>query len=389
MRGTAACVIVLPPMPPTPDAQPPADLHLPAIDGLRALAVLLVMIHHAPLVFGAELFPELFVRASRLAWCGVDLFFVISGFLITGILLRARGRPGAWRRFWIRRALRIFPLGYLYLGFLLWCGQQSSSFLPAGIREPGDWVWYFTYLTNLRVALHGWPGGGLNLLWSLAAEEQFYLLWPLVVLFLPPVWAARVVVATIGLSPLLRLGTWSLADAPIVATYTAPWCRMDALALGAGLALLQDRGAPVGQWASRGAPLGAVTFAALLAAAMLGEGREAPRDSLLFVGLGYLALGGVCTILVAAALRPAHWLRTLTTSRLAQWVGRRSYGIYIWQTAVGIALAAWARRWVPEWGGFELSLVWALLLALVAAASWSVWERPFLALKDRLAPEAG
>ncbi len=144
-----------------------------ALDGLRALAVLAVVLEHFGPVHLAEL-----VHPGRL---GVRLFFVLSGFLITGILLEARaaGGPAATgsilRAFFVRRALRLLPLFYVVLAI-------SCVFSPS-VRE--GWLWHATYQTNHYIAiLGGWPTAFAHA-WSLAVEEQFYLVWPWIILLLP------------------------------------------------------------------------------------------------------------------------------------------------------------------------------------------------------------
>src|SRR5262245_13745 len=163
---------------------------VPALDGLRGLAILPVMLTH--FVSDGDLSPvskvdEIVSATLTLGWVGVELFFVLSGFLITGILLDSRGAPHYFRNFYIRRTLRIFPL---YYGFLaLWLGV-----LPLFYKWPNDVlkvvsipvspVWSWAYLTNIVQALHDdWRAGPpyTTHFWSLAIEEQFYLVWPTVV----------------------------------------------------------------------------------------------------------------------------------------------------------------------------------------------------------------
>jgi len=137
----------------TPRAKEAAS-YLPALDGLRALAILVVFVHHAPLILDAPL--PFFEGAGRLTsggWMGVDLFFVLSGFLITGILLRTRSVPGALVTFLKRRALRIFPLAYLCLGVIYASAELIGC--PARLQNYPAWHMWAFYVGNVRVMFHG------------------------------------------------------------------------------------------------------------------------------------------------------------------------------------------------------------------------------------------
>ncbi len=163
--------------------------HLPEVDGLRGLAILLVLWYHAPFLFrqlpefSAEQTPwstlGLIGRMSLGGWIGVDLFFVISGFLITLILLRIKDRAGSTLAFWGRRGLRILPLALLYLAVLI--GLTSIGDPLNMIPSFDGWAWYALYLGNIHIAMYGWQPLAVMILWSLAIEEQFYLIWPFIV----------------------------------------------------------------------------------------------------------------------------------------------------------------------------------------------------------------
>jgi len=159
------------------------------LDGLRGVAILLVLFLHFIIGQGVPapsvLVDWWFIGIVRAGWMGVDLFFVLSGFLITGILLDTKGSRHYFRQFYTRRVLRIFPLYYgslvLFLILLptLFPDDQVLHDLHA------DAVWFWTYLYNVKVAAAGFtPSSALGHFWSLAVEEQFYLIWPIVVLCL-------------------------------------------------------------------------------------------------------------------------------------------------------------------------------------------------------------
>ena len=166
---------------------------VPALDGLRGIAVLLVLIHHFSGIPAAGLgvptgFYREWLRFATIGWAGVDLFFVLSGFLITSILYDAKGPALAFfKNFYARRALRIFPVYYVLVVFMLFLlpwiipGEEAAS---AKLRDNQLWLWF--YLRNIQSladfqSLIG-TGHLVGHLWSLAVEEQFYLVWPMVVL---------------------------------------------------------------------------------------------------------------------------------------------------------------------------------------------------------------
>ena len=199
---------------------------LPQLDGLRALAATAVILSHTA--------PVDRVNLTFLGPLAVRLFFVLSGFLITGILLDARaqcesgeiGRFRALRTFYARRCLRIFPVYYLVL-LLAWLIGIH------GLRE--NIFWALAYLTNVHFALdRAWHGAGQHL-WTLAVEEQFYLIWPTLILFLPRRWLPGFLIATVALSPLCRLALLLQTGSSLRATLPLPSCA-DTLGIGGLLA---------------------------------------------------------------------------------------------------------------------------------------------------------
>ena len=194
---------------------------LPALDGLRGIAVLLVLAFHC-----RYFFPPWMEKSARptldvLGWSGVDLFFVLSGYLITGILLDTKDSSSYFRTFYARRSLRIFPLYFSFVAAVLLLAQW---------RVHG--FWYLTYLSNWQPG-HGVNDGYLSHLWSLAIEEQFYLIWPAVVWFVPP---GRLKWICIALA-VTAAGLRPFAGSQDQAAYRLTPCRMDSLALGAFVAI--------------------------------------------------------------------------------------------------------------------------------------------------------
>src|SRR5688572_4277989 len=177
-------------------------------------------------------------------WVGVDLFFVLSGFLITGILLDTRGSDRYFTTFYARRTLRIFPLYYLvlFLGLVVLPNfpEAHQALTGVGDNPPPQWP-YWLYLTNFSIADRGWAHGWLDVAWSLAIEEHFYLVWPLVIWLCPPRVMAALCAVIILAEPAARIFARATNVDPLP-IYVLTWFRVDGLAIGALLALAQRRG---------------------------------------------------------------------------------------------------------------------------------------------------
>lgn len=353
------------------------------LDGLRAVAVGLVFLNHfAPVAT----FPQLAFLKS-IGWIGVDIFFVISGFLITGILLDSRGRH-YYRDFYVRRTLRIFPPYYALLtaliaSMLLYRGGLHYQQMVEGWGSP---AWLFLYLGNVRTAVTGVePPAVFVPLWSLHVEEQFYLLFPFIVHNVSWNTLRRLLIAMIVGAPLLRICLWWLAPEKELLQFMLLPCRMDGLALG-GLIALRLR---TGEWNISKAGLGAAVaglFALSVAVFVAGGG---VFNSPLQRTLGYSVLamtfaGVVLWIVLFRGSRATNWLNTGPM----QFIGMISYGLYLYQTPssdllAGLAGSRLPHNWLDTLGG---SILLGIVLVAVATLSWYVIERPFLRMKDRLAP---
>jgi len=164
-----------------------------ALDGIRGLAIVLVVICHFHDFYLVEMIPQarwetLWLQLADFTWVGVDLFFALSGFLITGILLRTRTQEGYFKNFYMRRFFRIFPL---YYGFLFLYFKVAPHFVDLA-HTPGSGyssvlehqVWYWTYIANFLMARSGQFLSEMSHFWSLSVEEHFYILWPLMIYLL-------------------------------------------------------------------------------------------------------------------------------------------------------------------------------------------------------------
>jgi peptidoglycan/LPS O-acetylase OafA/YrhL len=361
----------------TPDAR--TRFYLPELDGLRCLAVLAVFLFHVPRMVYAPQEPlhwtsaEWWGRSVVLAGAfGVDLFFVLSGFLITSLLLREaadRGQIDLWA-FWVRRALRIWPLYFVYLGL---CTVLQG--LPLAAVAP-----YAVFLANWPIGA-GTPSGALiGLLWSVQVEEQFYLVWPLVMALVPrrvlPEICFGMIVASVGYRFAVVAGGGTLEN---IALHTL--ARLDPLAVGALIALGRPAVSPaMRRLLGVSGPIAVVVCAGVLSHEILapGGGHLSPlviktgllpalATSLVFLVIA-VACGG---ILLAALGARRSWLAHPVPVSL----GRISYGIYVVHLA---SLRLVASLWWP-WRGF---LGLGITLSL-AALSYRVLEQPFLRLKER------
>jgi peptidoglycan/LPS O-acetylase OafA/YrhL len=365
----------------------------PLLDGIRGLAILLVLTYHVGIFAGLDgrSGPDSFMRvAADQLWVGVDLFFVLSGFLITGILYGTKGSAHYFRTFYGRRILRIFPL---YYGFLAFAVLVFPFWLPpdAGRQLAVTQGWYWLYLSNVQVALTGWQEPlHLGHFWSLAVEEQFYLLWPLAVWALDRKWLMRLAVACFAGALALRLiKPFGLTD---LAAHVLLPTRMDALAAGAWLALLVrgERGlAAVGRWPVVIFGGCVVTFVALH---LLPDPAEHFQS--LVRAVRYTLIAGACGSLLALALNqsPADRLRRALSTAPLVFLGKYSYGLYVVHVPIilFVASAGLHASSLPAWSG---SLLPGLLLFGLGSSGLSIacavvlyqaWEEPFLRLKQHL-----
>ncbi len=312
-------------------AEDPAPAHpvsprLPTLDGLRAIAILLVVPHNLNLIatFGGT---QPVVAALHRGWIGVQLFFVLSGFLITRILLDARDAPDYYRSFFVRRALRIFPLYYAVLLVLF-------VLLPAlGLvsleSDPMVELSYWAYFSNWYGPFHHGPEA-VSHFWSLAIEEQFYLLWPFVIHRRSAEWVMRLCLAIAAASLLLRVAML-VAGTPTQAIYQFLVTRMDALALGGAVAAA-FRIPSIASWAlnRRQFMLGA-SFLSIAAGAAISGGYNSLSPMTLSLGYTFLAVAFALLVAAGAAadhLGRAGWLGALRWSPLRR-VAKYSYAMYV------------------------------------------------------------
>jgi len=369
----------------------PANLpaRLPTLDGLRAIAILVVVPHNLNLMVTFGGVAHLFVSALHRGWIGVQLFFVLSGFLITGILLDARDAPRYYRSFFVRRVLRIFPLYYatLLVLFVLLpaLGLLPSSFKRDPMVELSDWA----YFSNWYSAFH--PGEpAVSHFWSLALEEQFYLLWPFVIHRRSAEWVMRLCFAIAAAALALRVAML-LTGTPGIYSFLVT--RMDALALG-GAAAAAFRIPSAASWTlhHRRSLLGA-SLLSLVAGAAISRGYHFADPMTLTLGLSFLAIAFALLVAVGVAadrLGAGGWLGALRWSFLGR-VAKYSYAMYVLSVPLHFlvgkpALSALGLDPGSPVVGFTYIVVGTAFSFLAAAASFHLLEVHFLNLKNRLAP---
>jgi peptidoglycan/LPS O-acetylase OafA/YrhL len=357
--------------------------HIQELDGLRAIAILLVLVHH----FWPTVGPlAQYSKLAHLGWIGVDLFFVISGFLITGILLDTVGDRGYLRNFYARRALRIFPLYYLFL-LIVFTVIPLAQGGPYGqtefLRESGSPLWYILYLGNVREALVGVePAYFLAPLWSLSIEEQFYIVFPLLVALLSRRSLAILLVALVLAAPAFRFVTMLLFPANERIQYLAPFSRMDVISLGCLLAVAfrSPRCAPQ-RWPAAGLLLTAI---AAMGAAFFLNGLDRTLPFCRVAGYSLVAVTFACFVLWTLQRRgdrATAWLRWQPVCYL----GKICYGIYLLQRPAEVILLKASGKLGLAWDPGSLTLVIAKMATaiLLATASWHLFERSVLRLKGR------
>lgn len=366
----------------------PERRHNHALDGVRGLAILIVLIHHGLLPVPANgRLSHVLAPFIHSCWIGVDLFFALSGFLITGILVDTLGSREYLRNFYVRRFLRIFPLYYAVLLLagltsLLLYGNSGlwRMMLPLAVYLQNTGLW--TPLDHYNI-----PPFTLNHFWSLAVEEQFYTVWPLLVFWIR------------DRSKLLRLALALSVCALLLRVYlsargVSPWflysftaCRADALLLGGALALLfRSEKAPVVAAVRHYAPwCGLLAFAAVVIVSFRVDGLDWYGDARLHTyGFTLLAIAA-CGLLAttqgdAPRVLSQPWLRFL---------GKYSYGLYVLHRLFTASLIHALHHWLlPVLRSDNVSsiaawtLAWAFTLGLTMA-SFRWFESPFLRLKHR------
>jgi peptidoglycan/LPS O-acetylase OafA/YrhL len=385
---------------------------LQALDGLRAIAIILVFLHHMrghiPVV---DQFTLCLSRCVGQGWIGVDLFFVLSGFLITGILLDTRGANNYFSGFYARRILRIFPLYYVVLTSMIIVGRLvNSARLMAILPLPQDRWLYYCYLTNwLGLWKAHYGPNCLAHFWSLAVEEQFYLIWPLIVWLVRPRMIPWVAGGLAAVAAVVRV-IWVAHSGAQQAILMATVCRLDELFAGALCAFLfrnPEHMLKVRKWLPGIASLALGSFFGILSGMLFFQHRllawlSGPSPAghtldgavLLFVECGgfvLLALGfGAIVLLAAHTDGKETWMQKFLTSRVLAPIGAYSYGIYVFHVPIlgmaSIFVFPGIARGIHSYEELFISegtyiLVVAAVTFVVSALSYEFFEKKILRFK--------
>jgi peptidoglycan/LPS O-acetylase OafA/YrhL len=387
---------------PTPLAKSPAKGHIPALDGIRGLAILGILCVHFFASFTPRNGLETLLRnGSGFGTLGIDLFFMLSGFLITGILLDTKTDNNSLRNFWIRRFLRIFPLYYLALGLvLLGLILLPRGFVPSAdkIWEAQPWAW--TYLFNFFIAREGaWNVPYIGHFWSLAVEEQFYLIWPFLVYRLSSQRLMQLCLVLISIATGLHF--WmEVNDFSKVSIHVLTPLRLNALCLGAWLAtwLRQPYVLQEGLVGIRNLAGALFLGSALIKILIVTIVKQIPATSDAFEAFRTLSWLGIFASLHLAAVGSAKdsLIPRALSLRPLRFLGQYSYGLYVFHHFF-------------SWPSYHYGVVDQLTVLLgnqtlavlvnglvgislsigLAWLSYHMFEKHFLRWKDKFAPRAG
>jgi peptidoglycan/LPS O-acetylase OafA/YrhL len=343
----------------------------PQLDALRAIAVVLVIVSHW--------FAPDFVlnRYSANGILGVTLFFVLSGFLITGILLQSRENidsrilppRNAFGVFYARRALRIFPVYYVLL-------LVAMIFNVGLIRN--SLGWHFFYASNFYFWIKEAFGGPLSHLWSLSVEEQFYIVWPLLIFFMPK--RFLVTLFFIGILIAIVFRYWIITDQSDFGRLLMPGS-LDSFCIGGLLAYGRQKGAEVYKSYLASRKLWVIVAFVLLIVVHLPLMKKLPANISLNMYLLFISLAFGVIIDTVANIVTLHGVREVLNNKGVLYIGKISYGIYLYHNFIPQIYG------LPEFAGsfyIEKIVRFSLLLGL-ATVSWYVLEKPMLRLKDRFA----
>jgi len=351
--------------------------YYPALDGLRGIAILLIVFYHN---FG-------FINYFFFGWLGVDLFFVLSGFLITDILLKTKNSPNYLKNFYIRRVLRIFPLYYLALILFLVITPNVIPNLLSLDYYVQNQIWFWAYLQNwLFIFYPSHTDSALNHFWSLAVEEQFYLVWPFIILLFrktrPLIYL--LIVLLIGVIS-LRFVLWTFQIERLAYFNLYTFSRIDGICIGSLLAVLRT----VNQKAINRYFTFIVLGLAVLNFVFYFFNKQNQFS------YPYLAIAGYTTFAIIFGLlvnegveRQDTFISRLLSFRTFRFFGVISYSLYVFHWPVYLMTSPFLKKWAEK--NFEIvnpsitaSIIATILSVLLAWLSFHFFEKRFLALKKK------
>lgn len=344
--------------------------HFKELDGVRAIAALMVMFFH--FFQNLETQNAVLSIAKKFAvfgQTGVSLFFVLSGFLITRILLNTKNSASYFLNFYIRRALRIFPLYYLFLGifYFLMPLLEKTAFVPFQQQ-----IWYWVYLQNVAMTFN-WNNFGPDHFWSLSVEEHFYLFWPLIVYFFTTGGIKKAIAILIAVAFITRLILLKMNLGVFYFTLT----RMDELVLGAFLAVLELEGKLKPGSAKKFILLFFIIMIPTLGLWVFFTGLHMDIiqvSKFILLAICYFSLIGMII-----TLKTGHWLKKILQLGGLSYTGRISYGLYVYHPLCFYIV----KSYLPT-GSLLLAFVLCFLVSyLTATLSYYLYESRFLTLKDK------
>ena len=376
--------------------------HMPELDGIRGLAILGVLCSHIAGLSGimsAELpsLPERLLSYAMVPmWGGVDLFFVLSGFLITGILLRTKTSKNYFTSFYSRRVLRIFPIYYLTLILSVIAGH-FSVYIVSMLPPWSSWkMSYFLYLQNWPIFWHGAKvmGGFWGVYWSLAVEEQFYFVWPLVILLLSEKTIIRICYITLPCALLLRIFLYFIYFGNQFGLLQITSSRVDGLFMGAICSIYMFlRKRPVPMWS--------IIACGSAGSAIMGYIAIFHRHELVGTALwmGTIGITGyslLSTAIVAISQHKLPYVQKVLTLKWMRLAGKYSYGMYVYHLFIVFAIRHYLIGFMslgPDLGirfGFPVKIL-AMMIEMVvvyfvAKVSYDLYETRFLRLKKYFKP---
>jgi peptidoglycan/LPS O-acetylase OafA/YrhL len=363
---------------------------IPELDGLRGTAIGLVILFHLGLTLPG--IPNSLFRVMLFGWSGVDLFFVLSGFLIGGILIDHRDADHYFKPFYARRFFRIIPIYAVVLGGYALCwlmGGDVRRTLVGNVGPPMPWYAYLSFTNNLWLAMHNTMDVFLPVTWSLAVEEQFYLTLPLIVRYVSPKNLPKVIFSVTGLVIIFRIVGCLSGHVHQNQAYVLPWFRADSLMIGVICAMI-IRDERIKSFLERRiwllylslATLGGALF--VIGGALPGK-TESPATPMMTFGLTLVAMW-YASLLLLSLLRPGHpssWVLRLAPLRF---LGKVSYCVYlIHQAILGVAMSTLGdlrpgsdTLW--QWGA---ALVGIAVILGVAQLSWTYFESRLVPIGHR------
>jgi peptidoglycan/LPS O-acetylase OafA/YrhL len=373
----------------TSDRRPPTPRHevILELDGVRGLAILFVLLFHLELSYPPAI-PRMFFAPLLAGWSGVDLFFVLSGFLITGILIDTRECRNYFSSFYMRRVLRIMPLYLLaVLAYFVIALPVAHHFGYWQARDASSQAWFWLHLSNVPPAF-GTVVPFIGHFWSLSVEEQFYMAWPFVVLLVRP---SRLIYVCCGVVlAALALRVAFVHDSFVY--YLTPF-RMDALGVGCLVATIVRNE----QWSTVVRAhlrwIVGANIAAVLAIMAMARSPRPFNPWMSTIGYTCFALAYGCLVFSAySQAGSGSWLATQLRSPLLRTFGKYSYAIYVFHTAITTALDHVRLQLSQELPMYvQTALAILCMIASVGASyaaarvSWSLLEKRCLALKRHFA----